>query len=128
MTTRIWIKLIIEILDDPKMGRLPNPLWRRAVELFLLAGREGNDGALPLVEEMVWILRLSKDKLLEDLQDLAEVGVVHNSDTTTGTGACTNASGTGEVEPKKWVITNFAKRQVAILYTGAGTGRQQPLR
>jgi hypothetical protein len=42
----------IEILDDPKMGCLPNHLWRRAVELFLLAGREGNDGALPPIEEM----------------------------------------------------------------------------
>jgi len=38
------------------MGRLTNHLWRRAVELFLLAGREGNDGALPPVEEMAWIL------------------------------------------------------------------------
>ena len=59
------------------MGRLPNHLWRRAVELFLLAGREGNDGALPPVEEMAWILRLSEDKVLEDLHGLAEVGVVH---------------------------------------------------
>ena len=67
MTTKFWIKLYIEILDDPKMGRLPNHLWRRAVELFLLAGRQGNDGALPPVKEMAWTLRLSEDKVLEDL-------------------------------------------------------------
>ena len=78
------------------MGRLPNHLWRRAVELFLLAGKKGNDGALPPVEEMVWILRLSQDKLLKDLHDLAEVGVVQES------------------EPKTWMVTHFSKRQAAI--------------
>ena len=75
MTTRFWIKLFFEILDNPKMARLPNHLWIRAVKLFLLAGKEGNDGALPPVEDMAWKLRQSpqaRDKLLEDLQGLAE--------------------------------------------------------
>lgn len=96
MTSRFWVKLYIEILDDPKIGRLPNHLWRRAVELFLLAGREGNDGALPPVEEMAWTLRLSADKVLEDLHGLAEVGVVH------------------EAEPGGWFVTHFAQRQAAV--------------
>jgi len=96
MTTRFWVKLYIEILDDPKMGRLTNHMWRRAVELFLLAGREGNDGALPPVEEMAWILRLSEDKVLEDLHGLAEVGVVHAA------------------EPGVWFVTHFAQRQAAV--------------
>ena len=98
MTTRFWVKLYIEILDDPKMGRLPNHLWRRAVELFLLAGREGNDGALPPVEEMAWTLRLSEDKVLEDLHGLAEVGVVH------------------ETEPGIWFVTHFQERQTSESY------------
>jgi hypothetical protein len=29
-----WIKLYLEILDDPKMGKLPDWCWRRAIELF----------------------------------------------------------------------------------------------
>jgi hypothetical protein len=96
MNGRIWIKLYLEILNDPKMGTMRNHLWRRAVELFLLAGREGNDGALPPVENMAWILRLSKDKLLEDLHDLTEVGIVH------------------EAEPGEYIVTHFAERQVAM--------------
>ena len=96
MTTRFWIKLYIEMLDEPNMARLPNHLWRRAVELFLLAGREGNDGALPPVEEMAWKLRLSDDKLLEDLQGLAEAGVVHMK------------------EAGKWSVRNFSKWQTAV--------------
>jgi len=78
------------------MGRLPNHLWRRAVELFLLAGRGGNDGALPPVEEMVWILWLEKDKLLEELHDLVEIGVVRKT------------------QPGKWLVTNYSKRQAVI--------------
>ena len=96
MTTKYWIKLYMEILDDPKMGRLPDHLWRCAVELFLLAGRHGNDGALPPVDEMAWTLRLSDEQLLEDLRGLAEVGVVM------------------EAEPGRWVVTNFSKRQAAV--------------
>jgi len=95
MTNKFWIKLYIEILDDPKMGRLDNHLWRRAVECFLLAG-QGDDGALRPVEEMAWKLRLSEDKLLEDLHCLAEVGVVH------------------EAAPGEWVVTNFRKRQAPV--------------
>jgi hypothetical protein len=98
MTTKFWIKLYLEILDDPKMGRLANHLWRRAVELFLLAGREGNDGALPPVEEMAWTLRLAADKVIEDLHGLAEVGVVH------------------ETEPGAWFVTHFKERQTSESY------------
>jgi hypothetical protein len=96
MKKRFWVKLYLEILDDPMMGRLPNHLWRRAVECFLLAGRQGNDGALPPAEEMAWTLRLPEEKVLEDLRGLAEVGVV-------------NEVGTGQ-----WMVTHFAKRQASI--------------
>jgi DnaD/phage-associated family protein len=100
MTTYSWIKLYHEILNDPKMGQLPDYLWRRAIELFLLAGKNGNDGALSPVEDMVWTLRpITKDKLIENLQNLAEVGIVY------------------ETEPGKWVVTNFSKRQSAITPT-----------
>ena len=95
MAAKYWIKLYLEILDDPKMGRMPNHIWRRAIELFLLAGRNGNDGQLQPVEEMAWILRLDASKLLEDLHCLAEAGVVH------------------ETSDGVWVVTHFEKRQDA---------------
>lgn len=93
--TYAWIKLYSEILDDPKMGRLPNHLWRRAIELFLLAGRNGNGGVLRPVEEMAWALRSSPDEIRSSLMSLAEIGVVHET-------------------PDGWVVTNFAKRQAAL--------------
>lgn len=92
---RIWIKLFIEVLDDPKMGRLPDWLWRRAIELFLLAGENGNDGLLQPVMDMAWRLRTSIEKLTESLQALSQVGVVHET-------------------PSGWVVTHFQERQAAM--------------
>lgn len=94
MTKRFWVKLYIEILDDPKMGLLPDWLWRRAIELFLLAGENGNDGLLQPVTDLAWRLRVSAEKLTESLQALAGVGVVHET-------------------PQGWMVTNFKKRQEA---------------
>jgi len=84
-------------LDDPKMGRLPDWLWRRAIELFLLAGENGNDGLLQPVMDMAWRLRTSVEKLTESLQALSQVGVVHET-------------------PNGWVVTHFKNRQYSESY------------
>ena len=88
-----WIKLYTEFLDDPKIGCLPTYLRLRVIELFLLAGKNGNGGALQPVEEMAWALRSSKDEVVKSLMSLAEIGVVQES------------------QPGKWLVVNFAKRQ-----------------
>ena len=98
MNKKFWIKLYLEILDDPKMGRLPDHLWKFAVELFLLAGREGNDGSLPPLAEMAWTLRVPEEKVLEDIRSLAEVGVVH------------------EEKEGDWCVTHFQERQKCESY------------
>jgi hypothetical protein len=90
-----WIKLYHEILDDPKMGVLPDRLWRRCIELFLLAGRSGVDGKLPNTQQLAWTLRMSGDDLQGDLDQLLNTGII-------------------EPIPNGWVIVNFAKRQAAV--------------
>jgi len=95
MTKKYWVKLYVEILEDQKMGFLSDHLWRFLVELFLLAGKEERDGALPPVEGIAWALRMSKEQVLEDLKSLAETGVVQ------------------EVQAGLWYVTNFSKRQAA---------------
>lgn len=100
-----WIKLYLEILDDPKMGRLPDRLYRRAIEFFLLAGDYGEDGRLPPVGDIAWRLRLSDEEVKLDLQELAKVRIVTQTDTG-------------------WVVTNFSRRQAAA----SGAERQQAYR
>ena len=92
MTKRIWIKLYLEILDDDKFGTLPEFMKWRAIELFLVAGENGNDGLLPPVERLAWRLRLPQEKLEETLSVLSQAGVVHET-------------------PQGWTVTNFKKRQ-----------------
>jgi len=94
---RSWIKFYVEILDDPKMGRLPDHIWRRCAELFLIAGEYDCDGLLPPVADMVWRLRITEEQMLEALHALVKLGIVHSS-------------GDG------WVISHFKDRQFSESY------------
>ena len=87
-----WIKLYIEILDDPKMATLPDHLWRRVVELFLLAGRTNGGGTLPPASQIAWTLRLPEQEIEDDLARLIEIGII-------------------SVVEESNVVTNYAKRQ-----------------
>lgn len=92
MTQPYWIKLYIEILNDPKMSRLSDRLFRRTIELFLIAGSTNRSGFLPSVEDCAWQLRLSPTKLASDFQALADVGIL----------SC---------KEDMWNVTNFEIRQ-----------------
>lgn len=98
MPSKYWIKLYHEVLDDPKMCRLTDRLYRRTMELFLLAGKTGDDGSLPDVADMAWYLRIDEDALAQDLQELSEVGIVTQDD-------------------EGWFVTKFADRQEAVSST-----------
>ena len=92
MMKRSWIKLYLEILDDIEFGELPEFIKWRAIELFLVAGENGDDGLLPSVKRLAWRLRLDEVKITETLSALTQVGVVHET-------------------PEGWVVTHFIKRQ-----------------
>ena len=93
MASRYWIKLYHEILDDPKMGRLPDALFRRAIEFFLIAGENGRDGGLPALADMAWRLRADEIELLAQMEDLEALNILSR-----------DAQG-------GWQVTHFAKRQ-----------------
>ena len=63
-----WMKLWFDILRDPKMGMLRDRLWRRVIELFLLAGQQGEDGLLPDVPTIAWQLNKSVQAINTDLK------------------------------------------------------------
>ncbi|PKN83358.1 MAG: hypothetical protein CVU46_17210 [Chloroflexi bacterium HGW-Chloroflexi-8] len=91
-----WIKLYNEIIDDPKMGSLPDRLWRRTIELFLLASKlmDHTSGDLPNTKQLAWLLRVNEDDLEMDLLQIESVGIIQK--TTTG-----------------WFVVNFSKRQAS---------------
>jgi DnaD/phage-associated family protein len=95
MASKYWIKLYIEILDDPKMGMMADRLFRRTIQLFLLAGDLNGSGELPSIDDMSWRLRLRTEELETDLADLASAGIVHKSDGV-------------------WIVTKFEERQAPV--------------
>lgn len=93
MASNFWIKLYHEILHDPKMGRLPDNVWRRAIELFLMAGELNTGGNLPNTEDLAWHLhRPSVEEFETELDHLEKVGILTRLD-------------------DGWLVTKFVDRQ-----------------
>ena len=90
-----WIKLYIEMLEDPKIGTLPDGLCWRFVQVCLLAGKYNNGGAIPNTPQLAWVLRKNSDDLDHELQQLAGVGLI-------------------ERMVGGWFVKNFAKRQARM--------------
>jgi len=89
-----WAKVYIEVLDDHKMGLLSDNLWRRVIEMILLAKKLDKDGWLPGLMEMSWVLRMPAENLEADLTELSKSGIV-------------------ELKDGNWFMPNFTKRQDA---------------
>lgn len=95
MAVKQWMKLYTEILEDPKMGRLSDRLFRRVIEIFLLARKTSEDGSLPSVSDMAWSFRIPEAEMLDDLEYLASPGIEI----------------VFEGEDCLWHVTNFEERQ-----------------
>ena len=95
MAAKYWVKLYHEILDDPKMGTLSDHLYRRVIELFLLAGEYNDNGDLPKVTDMAWRLRTTDDELLKDLEALADKDIICQQN-------------------GNWKVTHFEERQAPM--------------
>lgn len=79
MARMFWLKLYVEILSDPKVARLPDRVWRRMIEFFLLACKHGQEGALPSLSDMAWELRASPDELQSEIEELIKINVLTNT-------------------------------------------------
>jgi len=95
VASKYWLKLYYEILDDPKMGRLPDKQWRRVIEFFLMAGEVDQEGILPPPADMAWRLRITEDELMDTLMELENIGILTDA---------------GE----HWIVTRFAARQAPV--------------
>jgi hypothetical protein len=92
-----YLKLYHEILDDPKMGRLSDHLYRRVIEVFLIASASiERDGYLPPIDDIAWKLRTTPEELSNDFSEIEKTGIIKMT------------------EPGRWYVTNFIKRQSAV--------------
>jgi len=96
MAAKYWLKLYHEMLDDPKVARLPDSSYRRFIECLLLAGDTDDNGRLPPIPDMAWRLRVDETTMSQDMSRLALAGLVE--------------LGHDDV----WIVTQFNKRQAAV--------------
>jgi hypothetical protein len=103
MASKYWLKLYHEMLDDPKVARLNDSIYRRFIECMLLAGELDEGGLLPPLEDMAWRLRLSETALSQDMTRLSLAGlaqlVKHEE---------------GDADGNRWYLTKFAERQAPV--------------
>lgn len=99
-----WIKLYHEILSDPKMGMMSDKLFRRTIEFFLIAGKEDRAGKLPEIEDIAWILRISKKDVQKAIDDLVRLNIISIQTDPL-------SAALGKPEKRFYVITHFSERQ-----------------
>jgi hypothetical protein len=65
-----WFRLYHDILDDPKVQRMPAAMFKRWINLLCLASRQRKRGTLPPVHEVAYALRLPVPEAERTLQYL----------------------------------------------------------
>lgn len=99
MASNYWIKVYHEVLHDPKMGRLPDNLWRRFFECCLMAGELQQDGRIPPVHDIAWMLRIEEETLRGEFDQLARIGLLDF---------------VNKPLDEHWIVVKFAERQAPM--------------
>ncbi len=108
MASNYWIKFFHETLNDPKMGRLPDNLWRRYWECCLMTSERQGHGRLPALPDIVWRLRVEEQTLRGEFEQMEQIGLL--------------AFVADRLEDY-WIVVNFAERQSKM--SAAERKRQQ---
>ena len=69
-----WLRLYTEVLDDPKVQRLPAPLFKTWVNLLCLCGK--GDGRLPSAADIAFALRIDEAAAREAIGALTARGLL----------------------------------------------------
>jgi hypothetical protein len=109
MANSYFIKLYMEILDDPKIYQLRPTLRWRFIECLLMAGEQRDSGYLPETDKMAWRLRDDPEKVETDLAELGEVGLL-------------------DLDNGCWHVRQFSKRQARQYSDNPDAVRQREYR
>lgn len=73
-----WFRLYADVLDDPKVQKLPPELFKAWINLLCLASR--NEGMLPPIDDIAFALRMSQDVTVTVTADLVKIGLLDDRD------------------------------------------------
>ena len=105
-----WFRLYDDVLDDPKVQRLPERLFKSWVNTLCLASR--HDGVLPPVADIAFAFRVSAARAADDIRQLTDAGLIDEVD--------------GQLVPHAWSERQF-KSDVSNerVKTASGTQAQR---
>lgn len=95
MSSKYWLKLYHEMLDDPKVMTLRPSLRWRFVETLLMAGEMDEEGYLPDLNHYAWRVRDTLELVESELIELADAGLLSRED-------------------GRWLVTRFSERQAPV--------------
>lgn len=95
MSSKYWLKLYIEMLDDPKVMTLRPSLRWRFIETLLVAGELDEGGYLPDINVYAWRVRDSLEVIESDFVELADKSLLSKNG-------------------GRWFVTKFADRQAPV--------------
>lgn len=99
-TNYYFLKLHYDILDDWKVGTLPDSLKWRFIQCLCVAGECQEDGLLPELNHFAYRIRQEPTALNSDMARLASNELVELVQLENGT--------------ERWFVTNYMKRQEKI--------------
>lgn len=74
-----WFRLYDDLVDDPKIQRLPGETVKALLNLWCLASQ--NDGLLPAADDIAFKLRMKPAKVEQLLSVLGECGLIDSEET-----------------------------------------------
>jgi hypothetical protein len=75
-----WFRLYDDLLDDPKVQRLPPSLFKAWINILCLANKGELRGILPTMDDIAFRLRISDQEADPVLQSLQEFGLLDKTD------------------------------------------------
>src|SRR4051812_13144243 len=86
-----WFRLYDEVLDDPKVQRLPDRTFKTWINILCAASRNG--GVVPPLKDLAFLLRRDEAKLFTEMAALSVAGLLDDAD--------------GKVTPHNWSGRQF---------------------
>lgn len=94
-----WLRLYDDLLDDPKVQKLPAPLFRHWINLLCLANKGAIRGVLPDMADIAFRLRVEEDRAEEIVAALTAAGLIE-------------CDGAGQLHPHNWETRQAASDDV----------------
>lgn len=72
-----WMRLYVEVLNDPKVQNLPDYLFKTWINLLLIARINNQRGKIPdSIKDLAFMLHFPEKKTIEHVDELARLGLI----------------------------------------------------